>query len=32
MKDYSVYVSDYGNHRLMKSMKDAKEDIAVAGG
>jgi len=31
-KDYSVYVLDANNHRVMKWMKDAKEGIVVAGG
>ncbi len=31
-KDYSVYVSDSDNHRVVKWMKDAKEGIIVAGG
>ena len=28
-QDYSVYVSDYNNHRVMKWMEDAKEEIVV---
>jgi sugar lactone lactonase YvrE len=31
-KDYSVYVVDKYNHRVMKWMKNAKEGIVVAGG
>jgi sugar lactone lactonase YvrE len=31
-KDESLYVSDTLNHRVMKWMKDAKEEIVVAGG
>ena len=31
-KDYSVYVVDESNHRVMKWMKNAKEGIVVAGG
>ncbi|CAF3333778.1 unnamed protein product [Rotaria sp. Silwood1] len=31
-RDYSVYVSDWMNHRVMKWMKGAKEGIIVAGG
>ncbi|CAF3239214.1 unnamed protein product [Rotaria sp. Silwood2] len=31
-QDYSIYVSDWNNHRVMKWMKDAKEGIVVAGG
>jgi sugar lactone lactonase YvrE len=31
-KDYSVYVVDELNHRVMKWMKDATEGIVVAGG
>jgi sugar lactone lactonase YvrE len=31
-KDYSVYVVDKSNHRIMKWMKNAKEGIVVAGG
>ncbi|CAF1353463.1 unnamed protein product [Adineta steineri] len=31
-EDQSVYVSDWGNHRVMKWRKDAKEGIIVAGG
>ncbi len=31
-EDYSVYVSDSHNHRVMKWMKDANEGIIVAGG
>ncbi len=30
--DYSLYVSDMNNHRVMKWVKDAKEGIVVAGG
>ncbi len=30
--DYSLYVSDYENHRVMKWVKDSKEGIVVAGG
>jgi sugar lactone lactonase YvrE len=30
--DYSLYVSDYDNHRVMKWVKDAKEGMVVAGG
>ncbi|CAF3864193.1 unnamed protein product [Rotaria sp. Silwood1] len=31
-REYSVYVSDKNNHRVMKWMKDAKEGIIVVGG
>ncbi|CAF1570984.1 unnamed protein product, partial [Adineta steineri] len=31
-EDQSVYISDWGNHRVMKWRKDAKEGIIVAGG
>jgi sugar lactone lactonase YvrE len=31
-KDYSVYVVDKSNHRVMKWLKNAKEGIVVAGG
>ncbi|CAF2621393.1 unnamed protein product [Rotaria sp. Silwood2] len=31
-RDYSVYVSDCENNRVMKWMKDAQEGIVVAGG
>ncbi|CAF1205480.1 unnamed protein product [Rotaria magnacalcarata] len=31
-RDYSVYVSEYYNHRVMKWAKGAKEGIIVAGG
>ncbi|CAF0877873.1 unnamed protein product [Adineta steineri] len=31
-KDYSLYISDEQNHRVMKWRKDAKEGIIVAGG
>ncbi|CAF2039971.1 unnamed protein product, partial [Rotaria magnacalcarata] len=31
-RDHSVYVSDSGNHRVMKWKKGAKEGIVVAGG
>ncbi|CAF4491841.1 unnamed protein product, partial [Rotaria magnacalcarata] len=31
-RDHSVYVSDCGNHRVMKWMKGKKEGIIVAGG
>ena len=31
-RDHSVYVSDWGNNRVMKWMKGAKEGIVVAGG
>jgi len=31
-KDYSVYISDYNNHRVVKWTKDATEGIVVAGG
>jgi sugar lactone lactonase YvrE len=31
-EDHSVYVSDWGNNRVMKWMKGAKEGIVVAGG
>jgi sugar lactone lactonase YvrE len=31
-KNYSLYVADQNNHRVMKWMKDAKEGIIVAGG
>ncbi|CAF4929554.1 unnamed protein product, partial [Rotaria sp. Silwood1] len=31
-QDYSIYVSDCWNHRVMKWIKDAKEGIVVAGG
>ncbi|CAF0933792.1 unnamed protein product [Adineta steineri] len=31
-EDQSVYVTDAGNHRVMKWRKDAKEGIVVAGG
>ena len=31
-RDHSVYVSDYGNNRVMKWMEGAKEGIVVAGG
>jgi hypothetical protein len=31
-EDHSVYVSDCGNHRVVKWMKGAKEGIIVAGG
>ena len=30
--DYSVYISDRNNHRVMKWVKDAKEGVVVAGG
>ncbi len=30
--DYSLFVSDHLNHRVMKWIKDAKEGIVVAGG
>ncbi|CAF1513992.1 unnamed protein product [Adineta ricciae] len=30
--DQSIYVSDLGNHRVMKWRKDAREGIVVAGG
>ncbi|CAF5181108.1 unnamed protein product, partial [Rotaria magnacalcarata] len=30
--DHSVYVSDWGNYRVMKWMEGAKEGIVVAGG
>ena len=30
--DLSLYVSDCGNHRVMKWVKDAKEGVVVAGG
>ncbi|CAF4173934.1 unnamed protein product, partial [Rotaria sp. Silwood2] len=31
-QDYSVYISDENNHRVMKWTKDATEGIVVAGG
>ena len=31
-RDHSVYVSDWGNNRVMKWMEGAKEGIVVAGG
>lgn len=31
-EDYSVYVSDTNNHRVVKWVKDAEEGIVVAGG
>ncbi|CAF4555981.1 unnamed protein product [Rotaria magnacalcarata] len=31
-RDYSVYLSDWNNHRVMKWVEDAKEGIVVAGG
>ncbi|CAF3925313.1 unnamed protein product [Adineta steineri] len=31
-EDYSVYVTDCGNYRVMKWVKDAEEGIVVAGG
>ena len=31
-RDHSVYVSDWGNHRVMKWMEGRKEGIVVAGG
>ncbi|CAF3378765.1 unnamed protein product [Rotaria socialis] len=31
-RDYSIYVSEYCNHRVMKWAKGAKEGIIVAGG
>jgi sugar lactone lactonase YvrE len=31
-KDYSLYISDTYNHRVMKWLKDAKEGFTVAGG
>ncbi|CAF1543805.1 unnamed protein product [Adineta steineri] len=31
-KDQSIYVSDWGNHRVMKWRKDAKQGRVVAGG
>ncbi|CAF3728510.1 unnamed protein product [Rotaria socialis] len=31
-RDHSVYVSDWGNHRVMKWMEGAKEGTTVAGG
>ena len=31
-RDHSVYVSEWGNHRVMKWMEGAKEGIVVAGG
>jgi len=31
-EDHSVYVSDNGNNRVMKWLKDAKEVIIIAGG
>ncbi|CAF1649533.1 unnamed protein product, partial [Adineta ricciae] len=31
-KNQSVYVADYGNHRVMKWMRNAREAIVVAGG
>ncbi|CAF4540414.1 unnamed protein product, partial [Didymodactylos carnosus] len=30
-RDHSVYVSDYGNDRVMKWMEGAKQDMVVAG-
>ena len=30
--DYSVYISDRNNHRVMKWVKDTKEGVVVAGG
>lgn len=31
-EDESIYVSDHGNHRVMKWMRGAKEGVVVAGG
>jgi hypothetical protein len=31
-REQSIYVSDYANQRVMKWMKDAIEDVVVAGG
>lgn len=31
-EDYSLYISDYLNHRIMKWVKDAQEGTIVAGG
>ncbi len=31
-ENYSVYVSDLHNHRMMKWIKDTEEGILVAGG
>ncbi|CAF4053567.1 unnamed protein product, partial [Didymodactylos carnosus] len=30
-RDHSVYVSDWGNHRVMKWVEGAKQGIVVAG-